>query len=126
MPLIVGLIGGTAEWVFAFPDRISVTVSAADRLVDATREALAQTLWRDVAAVHDLPDATAALADRQGEARHLRRHAGAGAPTPAAATPLVQLFLAGDWTETGLPATIEGALRSGERGRRAACGPSPL
>jgi uncharacterized protein with NAD-binding domain and iron-sulfur cluster len=25
------------------------------------------------------------------------------------------LFLAGDWTDTGLPATIEGALRSGNR-----------
>src|SRR5262249_55143146 len=26
LPLLVGLIGGTAEWVFAFPDRLSVTV----------------------------------------------------------------------------------------------------
>jgi monoamine oxidase len=25
------------------------------------------------------------------------------------------LFLAGDWTDTGLPATIEGAIRSGNR-----------
>ena len=33
-PLLVGLIGGTAEWVFAFADRLSVTVSAADRLVE--------------------------------------------------------------------------------------------
>ena len=31
---MVGLIGGTAEWVFAFHDRLSVTVSAADRLMD--------------------------------------------------------------------------------------------
>jgi hypothetical protein len=28
---------------------------------------------------------------------------------------LVNLFLAGDATDTGLPATIEGAIRSGER-----------
>ena len=25
------------------------------------------------------------------------------------------LILAGDWTQTGLPATIEGAIRSGQR-----------
>jgi uncharacterized protein with NAD-binding domain and iron-sulfur cluster len=25
------------------------------------------------------------------------------------------LFLAGDWTDTGLPATIEGSVRSGNR-----------
>ena len=56
-PGMLGLIGGTAEWVFAFPDRISVTVSGADRLVDMGREELAQLLWRDVAKVHGLPDA---------------------------------------------------------------------
>jgi squalene-associated FAD-dependent desaturase len=34
---------------------------------------------------------------------------------PAADTPISGLFLAGDWTSTGLPATIEGAVRSGRR-----------
>ena len=34
---------------------------------------------------------------------------------PGPDTPIVGLFLAGDWTDTGLPATIEGAVRSGER-----------
>jgi uncharacterized protein with NAD-binding domain and iron-sulfur cluster len=34
---------------------------------------------------------------------------------PGPATPLAGLFLAGDWTDTGLPATIEGAVRSGQR-----------
>ena len=33
---------------------------------------------------------------------------------PPAKTRWRNLFLAGDWTQTGLPATIEGALRSGE------------
>jgi len=53
-PLLVGLVGGTAEWVFAFPDRLSVTVSAADRLVDMDTQELTALLWRDVAAVHRL------------------------------------------------------------------------
>jgi uncharacterized protein with NAD-binding domain and iron-sulfur cluster len=34
---------------------------------------------------------------------------------PAAATAWSNLWLAGDWTKTGLPATIEGAVRSGTR-----------
>jgi uncharacterized protein with NAD-binding domain and iron-sulfur cluster len=33
---------------------------------------------------------------------------------PATRTSWTNLFLAGDWVDTGLPATIEGALRSGE------------
>jgi squalene-associated FAD-dependent desaturase len=40
---------------------------------------------------------------------------------PAAATPIHNFFLAGDWTNTGLPATIEGACQSGyEAAKRAA------
>ncbi|HSD26012.1 MAG TPA: FAD-dependent oxidoreductase, partial [Vicinamibacteria bacterium] len=34
---------------------------------------------------------------------------------PEPQTPIAGLFLAGDWTNTGLPATIEGAVRSGRR-----------
>lgn len=115
---IVGVIGGTAQWVFAFEDRLSVTVSAADDLADEDREGLARTLWRDVAAVHalagDLPPwrivkerrATFAATPEQDARR------------PAARTRWRNLALAGDWTATGLPATIEGAVRSGETAAR--------
>src|SRR4029079_4109488 len=34
-------------------------------------------------------------------------------PRPSCATPLSGLVLAADWTDTGLPATIEGAVVSG-------------
>ena len=34
---------------------------------------------------------------------------------PATVTPVRGLYLAGDWIETGLPATIESAVRSGHR-----------
>jgi len=37
---------------------------------------------------------------------------------PGSATPVRGLFLAGDWTATGLPATIEGAVRSGREAAR--------
>jgi uncharacterized protein with NAD-binding domain and iron-sulfur cluster len=33
---------------------------------------------------------------------------------PSVRTAWTNLFLAGDWIDTGLPATIEGAIRSGE------------
>ena len=110
---MVGLIGGTAEWVFAFPDRISVTVSGADRLLDDDREDLARRLWADVAAVHGLP---AELPPWQIVKE--RRATFAATPEqdarrPPARTAWDNLLLAGDWTATGLPATIEGALRSG-------------
>jgi squalene-associated FAD-dependent desaturase len=38
---------------------------------------------------------------------------GVDAWRPAQASPLFNLFLAGDWTRTGWPATMEGAVRSG-------------
>jgi zeta-carotene desaturase len=34
---------------------------------------------------------------------------------PRARTPIEGFYLAGDWTDTGLPATIEGAALSGHR-----------
>ncbi len=41
LPPILGIINGTTEWLFAFPERLSVTISAADRLIEAARES-----WR--------------------------------------------------------------------------------
>src|ERR1700749_3093940 len=48
MAPIIGVVGGLVEWLFAFPQRLSITISNADRLVDMPREELAQALWRDV------------------------------------------------------------------------------
>ncbi len=113
--LMIGIIGGTAEWVFAFPDRISVTVSGADAIVDRDREDLAKTLWRDVAtAVEVGPELPRWQIVKE------RRATFAATPEQAkrrakAETRWSNLFLAGDWTDTGLPATIEGAVRSGNR-----------
>jgi len=41
---------------------------------------------------------------------------------PDSATPHANIFLAGDWTSTGWPATMEGAVRSGYRAAEAVAG----
>jgi hypothetical protein len=113
---MTGLIGGTAEWVFVFHDRISVTVSGADRLVEDDREDLARRLRADVARTLDLGDTPLPAWQIVKE----KRATFAATPAVDAIRPharaagLSNLVLAGDWTQTGLPATIEGALRSGE------------
>jgi len=117
MPSIIGVINGTVEWIFAFPDRLSVTISGADRLVDTPRDELARTIWREVATVARISD-TEVLPPWQIVRE--RRATFAALPAqerkrPGAATAWRNLWLAGDWTATGLPATIEGAIRSGER-----------
>jgi hydroxysqualene dehydroxylase len=114
-PPFVGVIGGTAEWVFRKDGILSVTVSAADGIVDEPADSLALRLWQDVARAYCLADrtlppwrivkekrATFAATPQQERLR------------PPAATRWRNLVLAGDWTRTGLPSTIEGAIRSGE------------
>jgi squalene-associated FAD-dependent desaturase len=113
-PAFIGLVGGTAEWVFRKREIVSVTVSAADRIVDRSAEELRELLWRDVAAALGLPPEPVPPARIVKERRATFRATPAQlARRPDAATRWNNLHLAGDYVDTGLPATIEGAIRSG-------------
>ena len=110
---MLGVIGGTAEWIFAFPDRLSVTVSNAGRLVDQDRETLTRAFWSDIARVYNLPPAPPPCRIVKERRATFAATPEQNARRPGAATRWSNLILAGDWTDTGLPATIEGSVRSG-------------
>jgi len=115
IPPILGVVNGLVEWIFPFPHRLSVTISGADRLMNAPRDELARAIWQEVCAATGvqgtLPPwqivrerrATFAATPEQDALR------------PGPVTQLTNLFLAGDWTATGLPSTIEGSIRSGDK-----------
>ena len=112
---IIGVINGLIEWLFAFPDRLSVTISGADRLVDTPREELATRIWQDVqkaAGIATPLPPWQIVRERRATFASLPEE---DAKRPDARTRWSNLALAGDWIATGLPATIEGAIRSGNR-----------
>lgn len=112
---ILGLIGTTAQWLFKRGDILSVTISDAGAIVDRSAEEIIRIVWAEISAAleisGDAPPARVIKEQRatiaQTPAQMSRR--------PSAETSWNNLFLAGDWTDTGLPATIDGALRSGYR-----------
>jgi hypothetical protein len=108
----LGVVGGTAEWLFWRNDLLSVTVSAAGALADQPADTIADLLWDEASRALNL--------DRPPAARRIIKEKRA----TLFHTPAVErlrpssrvgesLFLAGDWTATGLPCTLEGAIVSG-------------
>ncbi|HUA76984.1 MAG TPA: hydroxysqualene dehydroxylase HpnE [Acetobacteraceae bacterium] len=117
----VAVVGGLAEWVFVKPGIVSVTVSAAERVIDRPAEELAAEIWPEVCTA-------LGLSGTMPPVRVVKERRATFAATPAqerlrpgARTAIENLVLAGDWTATGLPATIEGAIRSGERAAEMVC-----
>ena len=117
----LGVIGAEMQWLFVRDNVLSVTISAADRLVEQPSWELANMLWGEIART---------LGRNLGRVppwRVIKERRATFAQTPAevarrasTATGLDNLFLAGDWTDTGLPATIEGSIRSGFQAARLA------
>lgn len=117
---ITGIVGAMSEWLFAYPGRLAVTISAANRLLETPVEKLATETWREVAII-------AGINSPLPPWRVLRERRATFAATPEqnckrprARTAIPNIILAGDWTATGLPATIEGAIKSGVTAAREA------
>lgn len=120
----IGVNGGMTEWIYLKRDLLSVTISAANRYLAMEQEALTRQVWHEVRQVtqsvtatklpHAAPPARVIVEKRAtfeaSVAQDERR--------PSTETPLSNLVLAGDWTQTGLPSTIEGAIRSGVEAAR--------
>jgi hydroxysqualene dehydroxylase len=109
-----GVIGGLTEWAFTRDGIVSATLSCAERYGNYPVRDMAYYIWQDIAKLFDLdPEvmplhrifkekyATFAATPEQ----NLRR--------PTSYIGWKNLALAGEWTATGLPSTIEGAIRSG-------------
>lgn len=109
-----GMVGGYSEWVFVRNGVASVTISCAERYRDIPVREMAALVWQEVAMLLGL--------DPQALPPHrifLEKYATFAATPdqdarrPTSYTGWNNVALAGEWTQTGLPSTIEGALRSG-------------
>ena len=109
---MLGIVGGTAQWVFRRDDILTAHVSAAAGLDERNNDEIAQLFWADISralSIAGVPEAVRVVKERRATLFHspeteaLRPHRRQGR----------NLFLAGDWTATGLPCAIEGAIRSG-------------
>jgi squalene-associated FAD-dependent desaturase len=121
-PPITALLGATSQWVVCHGDRISVTISGADDIIDADREGLARTIWAEVSATLGIQGNLPAWQIVKEKRATFAATPDQDALRPAQQTRWRNLFLAGDWVQTGLPATIEGALRSGHNAANLALG----
>lgn len=121
----VGLLGTRSQWIFnkdlILPaekrsNQIAVIISAARDFVDWTRDALVEMALSDL---HEL-----LLESRSAELLHsviVKEREATLSHTVESdnlrlgpRTSVLNLILAGDWTDTGLPATIESAVMSGD------------
>jgi squalene-associated FAD-dependent desaturase len=123
----LGVIGRRVQWVFnrrkighenekTGGGHISAVISAAHAFVEMGNDELTRIVLEDLEAIYgrNAGHATHAVVIREKratfsctpEVERIR---------PGCMTPVPNLFIAGDWTDTGYPATIEGAIISGER-----------
>lgn len=121
----IGVIGGISEWIFVKDGVISVTVSAANRFTGSDPENLSKLIWQEIRKTLE-PFLFSPLPEYVPSYRLLWEKRASFAATieqnkrrPSCYTICPNLFLAGDWTATGLPSTIEGAIRSGYKAAQA-------
>ncbi len=113
---LLGLVNAKAQWAFLREDIISLTISAASEFADIPQDELLESLWSEVRLALDLSQTSYESGRIIREKRATFDQSIEGvSKRKKTQTELTNLFLAGDWTDTGLPATIEGAIRSGHK-----------
>lgn len=114
LPPLLGLTGGRTDWLFQRDEILTATISVADDLADLPAGDIAALIWREACAAANTPHAPLPPHRVVKERRATVSAAPDDQPLrPGAATRWRNLLLAGDWTATGLPSTMEGAIRSG-------------
>lgn len=119
------LLDSPFQWFFSKQDGryIQLVVSAARFLANWPRQQAATRAREDLSRY--LPESRTARLLRFHVVKEIRAtfsaRPGLETRRPPAATRMPNLFLAGDWTQTGWPSTMEGAVRSGYRAAEAAC-----
>jgi squalene-associated FAD-dependent desaturase len=114
-PAMLGVIGGAVEWIFAFPGRISITISGADQMLELSREDLAEIFWREIQLALDFEAPMPCWQVIKEKRATFAASPAEDAKRPPSSTSWRNLYLAGDFTASALPATIECAIRSGFR-----------
>jgi squalene-associated FAD-dependent desaturase len=117
----VGLPGRLMQWAFEKraivgdeTTHVSLVCSGADTVMNWSHDQLIEHARGELmAALPSVRDARLHHATVVREPRATFTLAPGQPPRPSTVTPAAGLFLAGDWVDTGLPATIEGAVRSG-------------
>jgi squalene-associated FAD-dependent desaturase len=122
-----GVLGGVTQWLVdrrdcGTRDLIAAVISASGNHETLDRAALAARVTAEAARVFPgWPAPVEQWVIREKRATFASR-AGVEALRPAAGTPLHGCWLAGDWTATGLPGTLEGAVASGLEAARQVAG----
>jgi squalene-associated FAD-dependent desaturase len=116
----IGLTGGVGHWLFVRGNIASVTISAAEKYVNLPSEHLAEVLWAEIRKALRVEFAPLGLYRIVKE----KRATFAQTPEqikkrPKSTSTFSNVYFAGDWTATGLPATIEGSLLSGKNAAKA-------
>ncbi len=117
-----GFIDSPLHWIFnkgailnGSKNYVSLVISAAYDLKDFNQEKLVTLALQEIH--KSFPESKKIILKHSRVLKELRATpsftVGSEKLRPSSQTPLQNLFLAGDWTATGLPATIEGAVKSG-------------
>ena len=125
LPGVMALVGTRTQWLFdgpaGNPSYRNAVISAADDLVTWPAEKVVELVRRELAETVPAIGQARLVHARVIKARRATPVFGTRAATsrPPTATRLVNLWLAGDWIETGFPSTLEGAALSGHRAAQA-------